>query len=56
MDKTGSIEYLMPKKLATFLYKKRPETEQNVNFQDYLIKIVNENFGLLRKCTKVTVF
>ncbi len=53
-NKIGSIEYQMPKKMADELLKARKGAERNMRPQDFLIKYVNEECGLLRACTKVT--
>ena len=50
--KVGNCEYLMNKKMATELLKLK---KGNQNNQDYLVDYVNEQCGLLRKCTKVTI-
>ena len=50
--KPGSFEYIMPAKMATALLKQAPA---NIKPQDYLIQYVNEQFGLLYWCTKVTI-
>jgi hypothetical protein len=51
-EKPGSIEYLMPSTLAKEILKQKPK---NTNVQDYLIKYVNEQFGLKQQCVKVTI-
>ena len=52
MDKPGSVEYIMPAAFAEQLLKKAPK---KVRPQDYLQQYVNEQCGLLYKCTKVTI-
>ena len=51
--KVGSIEYSMPDAMANELMKTRKGEEKKLNKQDFLIKYVNEECGLLRNCTKV---
>lgn len=53
-QKAGSVEYQMPKKFADELLKARKGSDKNMRPQDYLIKYVNEECGLLYNCTKVT--
>lgn len=53
-DKAGSVEYQMPKKMAEELLKIRRGTEKNMRPQDFLVKYVNDECGLLYHCTKVT--
>mgnify|MGYP003306162248 CR=1 FL=1 len=55
-EKVGAVEYLMPKELAKMLLKTRHGTEANMRPQDFLVKYVNEEVGLLRKCEKVTLY
>lgn len=54
--KPGSIEYKMPKAIADEFLKTRKGEDKNMNPQDYLIKCVNEEYGLLHNCVKVIVF
>lgn len=53
-QKPGSVEYQMPKKFADELLKARKGSDKNMRPQDYLVKYVNEECGLLYNCTKVT--
>jgi hypothetical protein len=55
MEKVGSVEYIMPKSFANELLKSRKNSEKNINPQDFLIQYVNDECGLLYKCTKVTI-
>lgn len=55
-DKIGSVEYRMPKALADNLLKERKGSDKKMQPQDYLIKYVNEDCHLLRKCDTVTVY
>ena len=54
-QKAGSVEYQMPKKMANELLKARKGSDKNMRPQDYLVKYVNEDCGLLYNCTKVTI-
>ena len=56
MYKCGQIEYKMPKAIADELLKIRKGEERNMRPQDFLIKYVNEEYGLLRECIKVILF
>lgn len=53
----GAVEYLMSKEMAkALLDARRGETEKKMHPEAYLVKVVNENFCLLRNCTKVQVY
>ena len=52
--KVGSIEYQMPQKFAEEILKARKGMEKNMRPQDFLVKYVNEECGLLYNCVKVT--
>ena len=54
-ERVGSVEYQMPAKTAEEILKARKGTDKNMHPQAYLIKYANENLGLLRNCTKVTI-
>jgi hypothetical protein len=43
----------MSKEMAAELLKNRKGTDKNMNPQDYLVKVVNEQFGLRLPVTKV---
>lgn len=47
------FEYNMSKDMANDLLKTRKGTDKNMNPQDYLLKVVNEQFGLRLPVTKV---
>ena len=47
------IEYKMPDKMARELLKERKGEEAKMRPNDYLCKVVNEQFGLMGHCTKV---
>jgi len=51
----GEIEYEMPKELAKQILATRKGADQNVHPQEFLCRVVNEDFGLKGFCTKVTV-
>ena len=51
--KSGTIEYKMPEKMARELLKARKGEEAKMRPNDYLCKVVNENFGLKGCCVKV---
>ena len=54
--RVGSIEYQMPKKFADELLKSRKPAEKNLRPQDFLVRYVNDECGLLRECVKVTLY
>ncbi len=57
-DKCGSVEYLIPSKLAKALIDQEKKSHKGklANPQQFLINYVNDNCGLLRTCTKVTIY
>lgn len=55
MQKSGTIEYKMPKKMAQALLKNRHGADVKMQPNDYLCKIVNEEFGLKGYCTNVLI-
>ena len=48
------IEYEMPKEMAKVLLAERKGADRNMHPQEYLQKVVNEDFGILGNCVKVT--
>ena len=50
----GPIEYEMPKEMAKVLLAERKGTDRNMHPQEYLKKVVNEDFGIKGNCVKVT--
>ena len=50
----GPIEYEMPKEMAKILLAERKGTDRNMHPQEYLKKVVNEDFGIKGNCVKVT--
>lgn len=52
----NDIEYNMPKRLADEFLKTRKGLERNVHPQEFLCRMVNENYNLLGNCTKVNVY
>lgn len=55
-EKAGAIEYAMPEGLAQEILKTRHGTEKNMRPNEFLVKVVNETFGLKDKCVKVSRF
>lgn len=49
----GSVEYNVSKKFADELLKTRKGSERNMPPQEFLVKYVNEQCGLLYNCVKV---
>lgn len=52
--KVGAVEYQMPQAMADELLKERKGQEKNMRPQEYLVKFVNEQCGLLYNCVRVT--
>ena len=52
-EKVGAIEYKMPDQMARELLKARKGDEVKMHPNDYLCKIVNEQFGLKCHCARV---
>lgn len=49
----GNIEYEMNKEMAKQILATRKGTDQNMHPQDFLCKVVNEEFGLKGYCVRV---
>lgn len=49
----GDIEYEMPKVMAKQILATRKGTEANMPPQEFLKKVVNEEFGLKGNCVRV---
>lgn len=49
----GGIEYEMTKEMAKQILATRKGADQNMHPQEFLKKIVNEEFGLKGNCTRV---
>ena len=54
--KPGNIEYKMPQAMADALLKERRDDEKKMRPQEYLVKVVNEHFGLLYNCSRVITY
>ena len=52
--KVGSVEYQMPAQMAKEILNARKGMEKNMRPQEFLVKYVNEECGLLYNCVKVT--
>ena len=52
----NEIEYEMPKAFAKEILATRKGEERNMQPQTFLCKVVNEEFGLLGNCVKVTTY
>ena len=55
-EKFGYIEYKMPKELAASILSTRKGTDKTMDPQAFLCKVVNEEFGLMGECTRVTLY
>lgn len=53
--KAGSVKYEMPEKLAKVILADRKGEGKNMPPKDYLVKYVNEQYGLLHECVEVIV-
>lgn len=53
MTKSGIIEYKMPEEVVKQYLKMRNAEEKKMTPNEYLCKIVNEQYGLLGKCVRV---
>ena len=51
----GEIEYEMSKEMAKQILATRKGTDQNVHPQEFLKRVVNEDFGLKGYCTNVII-
>ena len=52
-EKAGFIEYKMPEAMAKAYLNGRTAEEKKMRPNDFLCKIVNEEFGLKGYCTRV---
>ena len=52
---TTYYEYVMPKGMAAELLENRSGDERKMRPHDYLVKVVNEQFGILGTCVKVSL-
>lgn len=55
-EKSGYIEYKMPTEMAKNILKTRKGTDQNMDPQAFLCKVVNEEYGLMGECVRVTLY
>lgn len=51
--KSGYVEYTMSKTMAQELLKSRKAEEKKMKPNDYLCKVINEQFGLMGTCSIV---
>ena len=49
------FEYVMTKAMANDLLNNRTGDDKKMNPADYLIKVVNNEFGVLGVCAKVSI-
>lgn len=54
--KAGYVEYKMPRLMAQEYLKMRTEGEKKMNPNEYLCKVVNEDFHIKGYCTNVILF
>lgn len=55
-ERTGAFEYKMPKEMADAYLKARKGNDKKMRPNDYLVKVVNEEFNLLYKCVRVITY
>lgn len=55
MRNTRPIEYQMPKKMFRSMLEKRTKEEGKLNPYDYVMNIINEEFGLRGTVTRLSV-
>lgn len=51
--KSGYVEYTMSKTMAQELLKSRKAEEKKMKPNDYLCKVINEQFGLMGTCSVI---
>ncbi len=56
MSKVNGVEYQMSKKMFDALLKSRHEDEKNVNPYEYVMKIINEGFGVKGTVTHISIY
>jgi signal recognition particle GTPase len=49
----GDVEYEMSKEMAKQILATRKGTDQNMHPQEFLCKVVNEEFGIKGNCVRV---
>lgn len=54
--KAGAVSYQMPEKMAKEYLANRKGQDAKMNPNDYLIKVVNEQYGLLYNCVRVETY
>lgn len=55
MVKSGSVKYIMPYSLAQAYLKDRKGEDKKMDPIKYLVKVVNEEFCILRNCVDVVI-
>lgn len=55
-NKSAYFEYKMPEELAKELLRNRDGLDKKMRPNEYLCKVVNEQYGLLRPVTRVLTF
>lgn len=51
----GNVSYQMMESTAKVLLKNRKGEEMKMHPMDYLVKVVNEEYGLLYHCSEVVI-
>ena len=52
-EKAGYVEYKMPEKMVKAYLDSRKDSEKKRPIQEFLVNIVNQEFGLKGQCVKV---
>ena len=52
----GSVEFKMPEAMAKSYLESRSKSDKKMEPKEYLIKVVNEEFGLKGRCVNVITF
>lgn len=52
-EKAGFVEYKMPEKMVKAYLDSRKDSEKKRSIQEFLVNIVNQEFGLKGHCVKV---
>ena len=55
VQNSAVVEYQMSKLMADELARGSGKSKKHLNLQKYLIDYVNQECGLLRECTKVSI-
>lgn len=54
--KNNGMEYHMTKTMFNTLLKSRKESEKNMNPYEFVMKIINEQFGIKGEVTHISIY